>query len=650
MSASPPLWSPNQASIESALMTGFLKKAQNVDPTIKTYQDLYAWSVRDIPAFWSLVWDFCDVVGEKGNTPFLSNPIFQRNKFFPEARLNYAENLLKRQDESDALVFWGEDKVRRRMSHKDLYNEVHRLAHALKTMGIKQGDRVAAYLPNLPETIVGLLACSSIGAVWSSCSPDFGVKGASDRFQQITPKVLFVVDHYYYNGKVIECREKVEGLVKALPSVEKVIVIGYEGGAPKQVPSGKLFIDYPTFTALLPSDPLRFEKFPFDHPLYVLFSSGTTGKPKCIVHRAGGVLLQHLKEHQLHCNIKPNDRVFYFTTCGWMMWNWLVTALASNATLLLYDGSPFATDTILFDYAEEEAMTLFGTSAKYIDTLHKKGLLIKENYPLKALRTLTSTGSPLAPESFHYVYEHIKEDVNLASISGGTDIVSCFALGNPITPVYEGELQTRGLGMAVEVFDEKGHALKGEKGELVCTAPFPSMPLQFWNDPEGVKFQHTYFDRFPNIWHHGDYVELTEHDGLIIYGRSDSTLNSGGVRIGTAEIYGPVEAIPEVEESVCIGQDWKNDTRIILFVKLLEGLKLTEALTQTIRSQIRKEATPRHVPAKVIQVPDIPKTISGKISEKAIQQVIHGHKIQNKTALVNPDALAYYKNIKELEI
>ena len=583
------------------------------------------------------------MIGEKGAQVLKKDKIFQKNRFFPQAKLNYAENLLRSQDDTDALVFWGEDKVKRRLSHKELYGQVERLASALRAQGVEKGDRVAAFLPNMPETIIGMLAAASIGAIWSSCSPDFGVQGVLDRFQQIKPKVLFVIDYYYYKGKVIDCREKVKDIATHLPSVEKVIMVNYDGEAKSGDCSS-----FHDFCEEAPETPLTFERLPFDHPLLIMFSSGTTGKPKCIVHGAGGTLIQHLKEHQLHTNIKPGERFFYFTTCGWMMWNWMVTGLASGATLLLYDGSPFVTDSILFDYADEENMTVFGTSAKYIDTLHKKEINPIGTHSLKSLKVMTSTGSHLAPESFAYVYEHVKKDINLASISGGTDIVSCFALGNPIAPVYAGELQTRGLGLAVDVFDEAGKSLRGEKGELVCTQPFPCMPVSFWNDSDGSKFNGAYFERFPNIWHHGDYVKLTDHNGLIIYGRSDATLNSGGVRIGTAEIYRQVEQVDEVLESVCVGQEWDNDTRIILFVKLREGVTLDEDLSKKIKLQIRAHTTPRHVPAKILQVPDIPRTVSGKITEKAIQQIIHGESIKNKEALANPEALDHYKGLEEL--
>jgi acetoacetyl-CoA synthetase len=564
-------------------------------------------------------------------------------KWFPDAKLNFAENLLGRRDATDAIVFWGEDRVRRKLSHKNLYDLVSRLAQALADAGVKKGDRVAGYLPNLPESAAAMLATASLGAIWSSCSPDFGVQGVLDRFGQIEPKVLFCADGYLYGGKEFDCQEKVEAVLARLPSVEQCVVIDYLG---RPATAGVSLLEF--VEAFEPAE-LRFEQFDFNHPLCILYSSGTTGVPKCIVHGAGGTLLQHLKEHRLHSDVKPDDRLFYFTTLGWMMWNWLVSGLASGATLLLYDGSPFMQrGRLLFDLADAEGMTHFGTSAKFIDAIAKAGLKPRETHRLEKLRAVLSTGSPLAPEGFDYVYEEVKSDVCLASISGGTDIVSCFMLGNPAAPVWRGEIQAKGLGMAVEVFDEQGNSLVNEKGELVCTRPFPSMPLGFWNDPDGAKYRAAYFEKYPNVWRHGDWCEITAHGGLVIHGRSDAVLNPGGVRIGTAEIYRQVEQLEEVLEALVIGQEWQGDVRVVLFVKLKEGLSLSEELMGSIKRRIRENTTPRHVPAKILQVADIPRTKSGKIVELAVREAVHGRDVKNLEALANPGALDYFRNRTEL--
>jgi acetoacetyl-CoA synthetase len=644
------LWEPSVERVAGANLTAFINRvAIHHDLPGPGYAGLDAWSVAEPAAFWNEIWDYGEVIAEtRGDHALADADRMPGARFFPEARLNYAENLLRRRDQTPAIRFWGEDCHRRGLSHAELYETVSRLVTVLRGLGVGPGDRVAGYLPNLPEAVAAMLAAAAVGAVWSSASPDFGVQGVLDRFGQIEPVVLFCADGYFYGGKTFDCLEKVRAIQAGLPSLRRTIVVPYVSEHPNL--TGLAAAEtWPAILAGVGAGPIAFARLPFNHPLYILFSSGTTGVPKCIVHGAGGTLLQHLKEHRLHCDIKPGDRVFYFTTLGWMMWNWLVSALASDATLLLYDGSPFHPGgQILFDLADAEGMTLFGTSAKYLDALHKQGYRPGRTHQLASLRTLTSTGSPLAPESFEYVYREIKADLHLASISGGTDIVSCFALGNPIAPVWRGELQTRGLGMAVDVFDEQGRPVRGTKGELVCTRPFPSMPVGFWNDPDGAKYHNAYFARFPGIWCHGDFVEWTGHDGLIIYGRSDATLNPGGVRIGTAEIYRQVEKLDEVVESLVIGQDWDGDVRVVLFVRLREGMGLTGDLVQRIKRTIREGTSPRHVPAKVIQITDIPRTKSGKITELAVRDVIHGRPVKNQEALANPEALTLFCDLPEL--
>jgi acetoacetyl-CoA synthetase len=601
--------------------------------------------------FWSAIWDFCGVCGEKGPQPYISDEEKMPGaSFFPNAKLNFAENLLTKHNQNAAIVFWGEDKVKRRMSWDELSALVSRLQQFMASQGIGPGDRVAAMLPNVPEAIAAMLAAASLGAIWSSCSPDFGVQGALDRFGQIEPKLFITCDGYFYNGKAVDIQTKIRDIATGLPSAQLTLIIPYLG----ENASGSVTTNnaVPLRDALAPYTvrALQFKRMPFNHPLYILFSSGTTGVPKCIVHSAGGLLLQHLKEHQLHCDIKPGDKVFYFTTLSWMMWNWLVSGLASSATLLLYDGAPtYPNGNILFDYADAEAMTFFGTSAKFIDALRKNNLRPRDTHKLTHLRTLTSTGSPLVPEGFEYVYDAIKPDLHLASISGGTDICSCFVLGDPLQPVRAGQIQGPGLGMAVNVFSPEGQTMQQGKGELVCTRPFPCMPLGFWHDEEGRKYRGAYFDRFENVWHHGDFAEWTPHGGMNIHGRSDATLNPGGVRIGTAEIYRQVEQLDEVREAIVIGQDWDNDVRVVLFVVLREGLVLGEELTNKIKSRIRTGTTPRHVPAKVVQVPDIPRTKSGKITEIAIRDIVHGREVKNVEALANPGALNHYRGIPDLQ-
>lgn len=609
---------------------------------------LHQWSIADLEGFWTSFWDFSEIIAEtRGDIAIENKNEIEKTKFFPNARLNYAENLLRNHGPQTAIVFWGEDKIKRKLSFDELREQVAMVASALRAEGVGVGDRIAGFVPNTPEAIIAMLATSSIGAIWSSCSPDFGVQGVLDRFEQIQPKVLFSANGYFYGGKTFNCMEKLEAIIPALSSLQKVVMFDY---VPNYHVSNKLVQQWDEFTKEHRKASLQFESLPFNHPLFIMFSSGTTGKPKCIVHGAGGTLLQHMKEHQLHTDIRPKDKVFYFTTCGWMMWNWLVSSLASNATLLLYDGSPFyPSGNILFDYADAESMTVFGTAAKYIDALNKAGLKPIRSHNLASVRTMTSTGSPLVAESFDYVYDSVKKDICLSSISGGTDIISCFALGNPIGPVYRGELQMRGLGLAVEVFNDSGESVIQEKGELVCTKPFPSMPLGFWNDQDGARYHKAYFSKYRNVWHHGDFVELTNTEGIIIYGRSDAILNPGGVRIGTAEIYRQVEQIEEVLESIAVGQEWDGDVRVILFVKLKEHYQLTDDLINKIKAKIRNNASPRHVPAKIIQVADIPRTISGKIVELAVREVIHGRPVNNVEALANPEALNHYMNISELK-
>ena len=644
------LWTPSAERLEGARITGFRRGVESRwRTTLPDYAALHRFSVDQPAKFWRSVWQEAQIIGAEGDGPYLvDGDKMPGARFFPGARLNYAENLLRRRDDGDAIVFWGEDKVRRRLSWRELYAQVARCAAALKAAGVGTGDRVAGYMPNMPETVVAMLATASIGAVWSSASPDFGVRGVLDRFSQIEPKVMIACDGYFYGGKTHDTLGKVSEVARALPSLVRTIIVPYAHDRPDLSGLDDAVLWDDALASGVDED-IAFNRLPFDHPLLIMFSSGTTGAPKCIVHRAGGVLLQHVKELMLHSDIGARDRVFYFTTCGWMMWNWLITALAAEATLLLYDGSPFhPSGNVLFDYADAERMTLLGSSAKWIDAIKKAGLSPKETHDLSSVRTICSTGSPLAPESFDYVYESIKADVQLASISGGTDIVSCFMLGNPAGSVWRGEIQAKGLGMAVEVFDDSGRPVRGEKGELVCTRPFPAMPLGFWRDEDGSRYHAAYFDRFPNIWCHGDYVEETEHGGIIMFGRSDAVLNPGGVRIGTAEIYRQVEQLDEVIEGLVIGQDWDNDVRVVLFVRLRDGVELDKALTVKIKGHIRKTCTPRHVPAKVVRVDDIPRTKSGKIVELAVRDVVHDRPIKNKEALANPEALELFRDRPEL--
>ena len=648
-----PLWQPTDDQIDTSQMADFARFVSR-EPSLHnlpSYQSLYDWSIDDPAAFWSSVWDYSGVIGERGSDRVVTNgEQMPGASWFPDAKLNFAENLLRRRDDGIALVGLLENSERKTLSYAQLHCEVAALAAALRSFDVRPGDRVGGFLPNIPETIVAMLATTAIGAVWTSCSPDFGFQGVMDRFGQAKPKVLFAADSYLYNGRYHDCREKVAQLVLAVDGLEQVVMIESH---PEQRLSISICNEH-SYTKLLDrhsdQQAMAFERFDFDHPLYIMYSSGTTGVPKCIVHGAGGTLIQHLKEHRLHCDLHEDDVFFYFTTCGWMMWNWLVSGLASGATLVLYDGSPFADDgRVLLDAIEREGISVFGTSAKYLSALEKSGLVPSDTHDLSSLRAVLSTGSPLSHESFDYVYRAFKQDLLLASIAGGTDIISCFVGGSPTLPVYPGQIQCRGLGMAVEFWNDAGEPLGvGEKGELVCVKPFPSMPIGFWNDEDGVGYHGAYFDRFDNVWCHGDYGELTAEGGVIIHGRSDAVLNPGGVRIGTAEIYRQVEKLEEVSESLVSGQDWQGDVRVVLFVVLKEILTLDESLRDAIRQTIRSNTTPRHVPAKIIQVPEIPRTLSGKIVELAVRNVVHGRAVINQDALANPEALAHFKDLAEL--
>ncbi|MGP8035587.1 MAG: acetoacetate--CoA ligase [Steroidobacteraceae bacterium] len=647
------LWRPSAARLANANLTRFMKcVTQRTGTPLNDYTDTYAWSLERPQQFWTELARFADVRAEWGTGPVIENPkAMPGARFFPEARLNFAENLLRFSDEHPALIFRNERGHRRSLSWRELHAEVARIAAGLAAAGVVAGDRVAGFLPNLPEAAIAMLATTSLGAVWSSCSPDFGVHGVLDRFGQIAPKVLFTADGYFYAGKTLDSLSSMAEVLGKLTAVERVVVIPYVEAEPELARLGcaaaraSHWAQFGTRGA-----GLRFLRQPFNHPLYILYSSGTTGVPKCIVHGAGGTLLQHQKEHLLHTDLGRSDRLFYFTTCGWMMWNWLLSALATGATLVLYDGSPFHPDPgVLWRMAAEERVSIFGTSAKYLGSLEKSAYAPARAVELTALRSVLSTGSPLLPDGFDFVYRSVKADLQLASISGGTDIVSCFALGCPLRPVHRGEIQCRGLGMAVEIFDDNGRPVLKERGELVCTAPFPSMPIGFWNDPDGARYRAAYFERFPGVWHHGDYAALTEHDGLIIYGRSDAVLNPGGVRIGTAEIYGAVESLPQILEALAVGQDWQGDVRVVLFVRLRPGVVLDEALSREIRSTIRTNTTARHVPARIIAVADIPRTLSGKLTELAVRNVIHGLPIKNLDALANPQALEHFRNLPELK-
>ncbi len=646
------IWRPSAARVADSNLTRFtacLNARKGL--TLGGYEDLYAWSVSRPAEFWTELARFADVRADWGAGPVIAHAgSMPGARFFPEARLNFAENLLRHDDDHAAIVFVNERGARRKISHRELRREVARVAAGLRAAGVGAGDRVAGFLPNLPEAAIAMLATASLGATWSSCSPDFGVHGVLDRFGQIAPKALFTADGYFYAGKALDSLAQMGEVASQLPSVELIVVIPYVESEPRLERLGGAASRARHWRAIgEPGAPLRFAPMPFNHPLYILYSSGTTGVPKCIVHGAGGTLLQHQKEHLLHTDLRRGDRIFYFTTCGWMMWNWLMSALATGATLVLYDGSPFHPDPgVLWRVAQQERVTVFGTSAKYLSALEKSGYRPAGNADLTALRTLLSTGSPLLPDGFDFVYRAVKPDLHLASISGGTDIVSCFALGCPTLPVHRGEIQCRGLGMAVDIFDDDGRPVRGERGELVCTAPFPSMPVGFWNDPDGARYRAAYFERFPGVWHHGDYAALTEHGGIVIYGRSDAVLNPGGVRIGTAEIYSAVESLEQVVEAIAVGQEWRDDVRVVLFVRLRPGTELDEELKKRIRDVIRAHTTPRHVPAKIVAVPDIPRTLSGKLTELAVRNVIHGRPVKNVDALANPHALEHFRDLPDL--
>jgi acetoacetyl-CoA synthetase len=653
------LWMPDATRCERTHLQRFTDRlCADTGAKIAGFEDLHAFSVAEPAMFWRQLWTYAGVVGDMGEPPFVvDSEKMPGARFFPSAQLNFAENALQRRGNEPVLVFRGEDRIRRTTSADELRLRVAQLQGFLKEAGVAPGDRVAAVLPNCPEAIVGALAAASIGAVWSSCSPDFGVQGILDRFGQIEPKVLITCDGYYYGGKTIDVAPKVIEVSGALASLAGVVIVPYLGRAGELAQrlgatSGARSLRAVTWGEAVEARPATepvFERLAFDHPLYILFSSGTTGVPKCIVHRAGGILLKHLSEHLLHTDVQHGDRLFYFTTLGWMMWNWLVSGLTAGATLLLYDGSPFhPSGNVLWDYAADERCTQFGTSAKYIDALAKSGLEPARTHDLAPLRAVMSTGSPLSPESFDYIYRAIKGDVHLASISGGTDICGCFVLGNPTKPVVRGEIQSPALGLAVDVADESGAPLVHGKGELVCRNAFPSMPLGFWNDADGSRYRAAYFTRFPGLWHHGDFAEWTVTGGMIIHGRSDATLNPGGVRIGTAEIYRQVEQLAEVQESIVIGQDWQGDVRVVLFVVLRPGAVLDEALEKRIRTKIRDGASPRHVPARIVAVRDIPRTKSGKITELAVRDVVMGREVKNKEALANPEALDLYRGLPAL--
>ena len=646
-----PLWTPSQERIEHTNMYRFMNFInEKYNRNFTNYLPLYQWSIENISDFWAVMWEFADIKASKPYTQVVDDlQKMPGARWFSGARLNFAENLLQHRDNRPALIFKGEDRVNYRITYAELFDAVARTAGSLKAEGVQTGDRVVGFMPNMPETIVAMLAATSIGATWSSCSPDFGIKGVLDRFGQIKPKALFTADGYFFKGNRIDSLKRISKIMKELPSIERVVVVPYTEEVPDitAVPHAVLYRD---FKAAASGAAVEFEQLPFDHPLYIMYSSGTTGLPKCMVQSAGGILIHHLKELMLHTDLKQKDTLFYFTTCGWMMWNWMVSSLAVGATLVLFDGNPFHPEPgALWKMAQDEKISIFGTSAGYISALQSTGAKPGKTYDLSGLKALLSTGSPLSREGFDYIYREVKPDLQLASISGGTDLNGCFALGNPMGPVTSGELQCRGLAMKVEAFDENGVPVINRQGELVCSAPFPSMPIHFWDDPDGRKYHEAYFDVYPNVWRHGDYIEINDRGGVVIFGRSDATLNPGGVRIGTAEIYRQVDRMEEIEDSIVVGQDWNRDVRIILFVKMAEGHELTGELKDKIKSTIRTHASPRHVPAKVITVPDIPYTLNMKKVELAVKNVIHNQPVLNKDALKNPEALDDYAELSELK-
>ena len=645
------LWQPSEEQIKQTNMYRFIQYVNGrYNLSISNYPELYQWSVDQIPDFWAAMWDFADIIHSQPHEQVVDDlNKMPGAEWFVGARLNFAENLLRYRDDELAIIFKGENQEPVRLTYAELYDEVARMAASLKELGVQPGERVVGYMPNMPQTIIAMLAATSLGATWSSCSPDFGFKGVMDRFGQIAPRVLVSADGYFFKGKRIDSLDRVADIVKQIPSIERVVIVPYTLAEPdiSGIDKAMLMDDFKSAESGLSID---FAQLPANHPLYIMYSSGTTGLPKCMVQGSAGILINQLKEHILHTDVKRRDVVFYFTTCGWMMWNWLTCALGTGATIVLYDGNPFYPDEgVLWEMAQNEKLTVFGTSAGYISALRNTGLRPGEKYDLRHLRALLSTGSPLSEEGFEYVYDAIQSDLQLASISGGTDLNGCFALGNPIGPVYKGELQCRGLGMKVEAFDQNGKPVLDEQGELVCTAPFPSMPLYFWNDPDNQKYHDAYFSVYPGVWRHGDYIEINDHGGGKIYGRSDATLNPGGVRIGTAEIYRQMEMIDEIEDSIVVGQNWENDVRVILFVKMADGHQLTDELKQHIKKVIRSEASPRHVPAKIIEVPDIPYTLNMKKVELAVKKMIENQPVKNKDALKNPEALDFYQDIEELK-
>jgi len=645
------LWKPSEERIQGTNMYRFMSYVNaKFNQNFTAYAPLYQWSIDNIPDFWAATWEFVEINASRPYDQVIDDvKKMPGAQWFSGSRLNFAENLLRFRDDQTALVFRGEDRVARKMTYATLYDETARVARSLKSAGVQAGDRVAGFMPNMPETIIAMLAAASIGATWSSCSPDFGIKGVLDRFGQIEPKVLFTADGYFFKGKNFDSMEKISNIIKEIPSVEKVVVVPYTQNNPdiKGLSNG---VHYKDFRSSESNLNIEFAQFPFDHPLYIMYSSGTTGLPKCMVQSTGGILIHHLKELVLHTDLKREDTIFYFTTCSWMMWNWLVSSLAVGATLVLFDGNPFHPDPgALWKIAQDEKISIFGTSAGYIAALQNAGVTPGKTYDLTPLKAVLSTGSPLSIEGFEYIYREVKADLQLASISGGTDLNGCFALGNPMGPVYAGELQCRGLAMKVEAFAENGKSVINQQGELVCRAPFPSMPIYFWNDPDNQKYHDAYFDFYPNIWRHGDYILITERGGVVIYGRSDATLNPGGVRIGTAEIYRQVDFIEEIEDCVVVGQNWKNDVRVILFVKMAEGYELTQEIINKIKITIRANASPRHVPAVIVSVPDIPYTHNMKKVELAVNKVIHNRPVLNKDSLKNPESLDYFADLEELQ-